>query len=101
MTGEFEFPPAPEIGGDSYEVAEWLEKVANHYGQVMNDGDPSDAAREILQAFWEANPETTPTRVLEARQKRIQSAHERKIERQVEIQAMKDPAWIFKDNEPR
>lgn len=98
MTGEFQFPDAPAIGGDSYEVAAWLERVHDHF-QEMALHEQVDTMETLLRAFWEANPETTPERVLAMHRKSVEDEQDRAIQRRIETERMKDPAWIFEEDE--
>lgn len=52
------YPPAPEIGGDAYEVADWLRKC-------LNVAHPDDAPTVLvlLAEFEWANPETRDPRI--------------------------------------
>lgn len=54
------FPPAPAIGGDSREVAEWLSAITGHYEHWHAERE-ADTAASIAAAFMAANPETKPT----------------------------------------
>lgn len=50
-------PPAPAIGGDSYEVADWLRAVTEHLkAQPLGFADWA-TVETVLQAFATANPE--------------------------------------------
>lgn len=55
------YPPAPVIGGasgDSYDVAEWLRKLAAFmHGTSVEEGVAID---EAITLFEHANPETKP-----------------------------------------
>lgn len=102
MTGEFRFPPAPAIGGDAYEIDRWFQQISEHLdkftGQEREDIE-LDLLHQIRREFWEANPETTPERVEQAREKRIRTDEERKLQRRVEAERMKDPGYIFEEGE--
>lgn len=91
-------PEAPAIGGDAYEVEEWLRKCEEY---LHRNDQPygGDGVGECLRAFWEANPETEPEQRRLDRERRIATNEERKLQRRRETIRMKDPAYIFEEDE--
>lgn len=92
------FPPAPEIGGDAYDVDRWFQQVSDYLdqftGQEREDAE-LDLLYQIRRALWEANPETAPEERKRQEDDAAQRRAERRIQRAAEIEAMKDPTWIF------
>lgn len=52
-----QLPPAPAIGGDSYEVAEWLRACAEYLKARPTDFKDWATLEALVQAFGIANPE--------------------------------------------